>query len=180
VRTTRKQILEASEEDPDAGDGFGEQDDEENAGELERHEPGEDLPSQSVQADDHTSSQSEQEEESEAEHSDGHEPGPQPAENLTFTLRKKRDEDRIKGKAISCQLVRVPTCKRYCILILYCQAIWDALLDARIRLQKSVVAANRLPAVRLRCSIGLPVTLHCLSALGPLRIHGCSGMPGNP
>lgn len=34
-------------------------------------------------------------------------------------------------------------------LDLLIQAIWDSLLDARIRLQKSITAANRLPAVSL-------------------------------
>ncbi|VDC06463.1 unnamed protein product [Peniophora sp. CBMAI 1063] len=50
------------------------------------------------------------------------------ADDLSAALRQKRDEDRSKGKAVSRQLT-----------------LWDALLDARIRLQKSVQAANRLP-----------------------------------
>lgn len=49
-------------------------------------------------------------------------------EDLSSTLWKTREEDRKKGKAVVRQL-----------------AIWDSLLDARIRLQKSVTAANRLP-----------------------------------
>jgi len=48
--------------------------------------------------------------------------------DLSSSLHKTRDEDRKKGKAISRQIV-----------------LWDSLLDARIRLQKSVTAGNRLP-----------------------------------
>ncbi|KAG8988703.1 rRNA-processing protein bfr2, partial [Tulasnella sp. 427] len=48
--------------------------------------------------------------------------------HLADALRKTREQDRAKGKAVAKQL-----------------ATWDTLLDARIRLQKSVVAANRLP-----------------------------------
>ncbi|KAG9046653.1 rRNA-processing protein bfr2 [Tulasnella sp. UAMH 9824] len=47
---------------------------------------------------------------------------------LAEALRKTREQDRAKGKAVAKQL-----------------ATWDTLLDSRIRLQKSVVAANRLP-----------------------------------
>ncbi|KAK7056217.1 rRNA-processing protein bfr2 [Paramarasmius palmivorus] len=52
---------------------------------------------------------------------------------LSATLREKRDEDRRKGAAVSRQI-----------------SIWDTLLDARIRLQKSAIAANRLPASQWR------------------------------
>ncbi|KAH7927856.1 TRAUB-domain-containing protein [Leucogyrophana mollusca] len=51
-----------------------------------------------------------------------------PADDLASSLRKTRDEDRKKGKAVSRQI-----------------ALWDSLLDARIRLQKAVTAGNRLP-----------------------------------
>ncbi|KAI0060943.1 TRAUB-domain-containing protein [Artomyces pyxidatus] len=50
------------------------------------------------------------------------------ADDLSSTLQQKRVEDRKKGQAVSRQL-----------------SLWDNLLDARIRLQKSAVAANRLP-----------------------------------
>ncbi|KAG2141350.1 TRAUB-domain-containing protein [Suillus clintonianus] len=53
---------------------------------------------------------------------------PKHTENLSSTLRKTRDEDRKKGKAVSKQI-----------------ALWDSLLDARIRLQRAVSAGNRLP-----------------------------------
>lgn len=48
--------------------------------------------------------------------------------DLFSNLRKTREEDRKRGKAISKQI-----------------ALWDSLIDARIRLQKSVTAGNRLP-----------------------------------
>lgn len=48
--------------------------------------------------------------------------------DLFSNLRKTREEDRERGKAISKQI-----------------ALWDSLVDARIRLQKSVTAGNRLP-----------------------------------
>ncbi|KAG8887629.1 hypothetical protein FRB98_009297 [Tulasnella sp. 332] len=47
---------------------------------------------------------------------------------LADALRKTREQDREKGKAVTKQL-----------------ATWDVLLDARIRLQKSIVSANSLP-----------------------------------
>ncbi|EMD39043.1 hypothetical protein CERSUDRAFT_72278 [Gelatoporia subvermispora B] len=50
-------------------------------------------------------------------------------DDLASTLRKTREEDRQKGKAVSRQI-----------------ALWDQLLDARIQLQKAATAANRLPA----------------------------------
>jgi len=48
--------------------------------------------------------------------------------DLRSTIRQRRDEDKRKGKAVSQQL-----------------SLWDSLLDARICLQKSVTASNRLP-----------------------------------
>ncbi|TFK39409.1 apoptosis-antagonizing transcription factor [Crucibulum laeve] len=52
----------------------------------------------------------------------------EPVEDISSTLRKTREEDRNKGKSVSRQI-----------------ALWDSLLDARIRLQKSVTTANKLP-----------------------------------
>ncbi|KAH9967326.1 apoptosis-antagonizing transcription factor [Russula dissimulans] len=46
---------------------------------------------------------------------------------LSTTIRQRRDEDRKKGKVVTKQL-----------------SLWDSLLDARIRLQKSVTASNQL------------------------------------
>ncbi|KAH8832462.1 hypothetical protein DL96DRAFT_1704525 [Flagelloscypha sp. PMI_526] len=49
-------------------------------------------------------------------------------DDLTVALRKKREEDRRKGQAVSAQLT-----------------LWNTLMDARIRAQKISVAASRLP-----------------------------------
>jgi len=48
--------------------------------------------------------------------------------DLSNTIRQRRDEDKRKGRALSKQ-----------------SSLWDSLLDARIHLQKSVTASNRLP-----------------------------------
>ncbi|KAF8884990.1 apoptosis-antagonizing transcription factor [Infundibulicybe gibba] len=56
----------------------------------------------------------------------------EPVDDLSSTLKQKREEDRKKGKAVSRQI-----------------ALWDNLLDARIRLQKAVAGANRLPTESL-------------------------------
>ncbi|KAA1468761.1 TRAUB-domain-containing protein [Dentipellis sp. KUC8613] len=55
-------------------------------------------------------------------------PEPEPEQDLATTLRQTRESDVKKGKAVKRQL-----------------GLWDSLLDARIRMQKSVVSANRLP-----------------------------------
>ncbi|KAG5652042.1 hypothetical protein H0H81_006492 [Sphagnurus paluster] len=137
VKTTRKQIMEESDEDmsnQDENEGEGsESEDEEpaaqqdqfsNAGEAEDSEEEEDA-----------SDDEEEEEENQAPplHTKvnflkNSNEGQENAEDLSSGLRKKRDEDREKGKAVSSQI-----------------ATWDSLLDARIRIQKTVAAANRLP-----------------------------------
>ncbi|KAF8661273.1 hypothetical protein AX16_001374 [Volvariella volvacea WC 439] len=48
--------------------------------------------------------------------------------DMAAALQRTREADRKKGKAVARQI-----------------AIWDAILDARIQLQKAVTAANRLP-----------------------------------
>ncbi|KAI5121507.1 hypothetical protein M0805_006544 [Coniferiporia weirii] len=53
---------------------------------------------------------------------------PLPGNDLSSTLKRTRDEERKKGKSVSRQL-----------------AMYDSLLDARIRLQKCVTSMNRLP-----------------------------------
>ncbi|KII85809.1 hypothetical protein PLICRDRAFT_44220 [Plicaturopsis crispa FD-325 SS-3] len=116
VSTTRSQLLAQNASDGSDTDGDGDD---------IRHEASEDD----------SESQTEGEDEdvpSPVRHADPIVPSPSaiepdPAEDLSSTLRKTRDEDRKKGKAVSRQL-----------------AIWDALLDARIRLQKSSTAANKL------------------------------------
>ncbi|KAJ3878929.1 apoptosis-antagonizing transcription factor [Lentinula edodes] len=51
------------------------------------------------------------------------------AVDITLALRKTQDEDRKKGLAVSRQI-----------------GIWDSLLDARIRIQKSISSSNTLPS----------------------------------
>ncbi|KAJ3982565.1 apoptosis-antagonizing transcription factor [Lentinula detonsa] len=51
------------------------------------------------------------------------------AKDITVMLRKTQNEDRKKGLAVSRQI-----------------GIWDSLLDARIRLQKSITCSNTLPS----------------------------------
>ncbi|KAF8478778.1 apoptosis-antagonizing transcription factor [Gautieria morchelliformis] len=50
------------------------------------------------------------------------------ADTLSSSLQRTRVADKLKGRAVSRQL-----------------KIWDSLVDARIRLQKAVTAANKLP-----------------------------------
>ncbi|KAG6868416.1 hypothetical protein C0993_003360 [Termitomyces sp. T159_Od127] len=70
-------------------------------------------------------------------------------EDISSELSKKREADRNKGKAVSRQI-----------------AFWDTLLDARIRLQKAVTAANRLPPpLALKEQLELP---ECQEALNKL------------
>ncbi|KAI5894888.1 TRAUB-domain-containing protein [Schizophyllum commune H4-8] len=76
-------------------------------------------------------SASEEEDEAHGQHSPAPEakssaPAPK-TDDLTDSLRKNREADVRKGKAVARQV-----------------AIWDTLLDARIRLQKSVTAAQKL------------------------------------
>ncbi|KAF5338614.1 hypothetical protein D9611_012816 [Ephemerocybe angulata] len=52
----------------------------------------------------------------------------EPSGDLTSTLKTAREADRRKGKAVAKQI-----------------ALWDGLLDSRIRLQKAVLATNKLP-----------------------------------
>ncbi|KAG8732997.1 rRNA-processing protein bfr2 [Ceratobasidium sp. 428] len=49
-------------------------------------------------------------------------------DNLTETLRKTREADKDKGRAIVQQ-----------------RALWDSLVETRIRMQKAAIASNRLP-----------------------------------
>jgi protein AATF/BFR2 len=74
-------------------------------------------------------------------------PEAEAADDVSSTLRQKREEDINKGKAIARQIASI----FFLFSLLFPeppQAIWDSLLDARIRLQKAVTASNRLPVVR--------------------------------
>lgn len=66
---------------------------------------------------------------------------------LSSTLRRAREEERKKGKAVSRQMVCPFHAVYYLILtaVSLVKAIFDSLLDARIRLQKCVASMNRLP-----------------------------------
>ncbi|KAG2366961.1 apoptosis-antagonizing transcription factor [Suillus spraguei] len=126
IKTSRKQLMEYDDSDY-GSDG----DDDETGSELERDEDEEELVNKVP------SSQSEPESEPDAQmlisttvatKSTTSSEDPKHSENISLTLRKTRDEDRKKGKAVSKQI-----------------ALWDSLLDARIRLQRAVSAGNRLP-----------------------------------
>ena len=93
-------------------------------------------------------SEGEEEGESEGEEEGGVEPGGEEHENASTELKKNRENDKRKGKAVSRQIVSVFIAGRSVGLLTKRQAIWDALLEARIRMQKAVTAANTLPKVR--------------------------------
>ncbi|KAJ7453982.1 apoptosis-antagonizing transcription factor [Mycena galericulata] len=126
VKTSRKQLMEES--DRDLGNLEDDSPDENSESDAQSNRGGDDE-------DDDQSIPSESEPEETNEEPEGTSPPkrsnlePDPAEDLPSTMRKTREEDRKKGKAVSQQI-----------------SIWETLLDARIRLQKSVTATNRLPA----------------------------------
>ncbi|KAI0033667.1 apoptosis-antagonizing transcription factor [Vararia minispora EC-137] len=132
VKTSRKQLMD--EDDVSAASDHGEPEEDASDDDTSRRE--EATTRQSAL------SASEEDEEDEEERRPSECPAPRQrksrddegadasdADDLSAALRQKRDEDRRKGKAVSRQLT-----------------LWDALLDARIRIQKSVSAANRLPS----------------------------------
>ena len=55
-------------------------------------------------------------------------------------------DDVRKGQAVKAQLVCYKLWYFWLLTYIF-QQLWDTLLDTRIRLQKSVVASNRFPAV---------------------------------
>jgi protein AATF/BFR2 len=129
TKTSRKQLIEYDGSDYGSSEG----DDDETSSEPERDEDKDELDNEVP------SSQSELENEPDAPtlisttlaaKSTASYKDPEHTENLTSRLRKTRDEDRKKGKAVSKQI-----------------ALWDSLLDARIRLQRAVSAGNRLPSL---------------------------------
>ncbi|KAF8801308.1 TRAUB-domain-containing protein [Phlegmacium glaucopus] len=161
VRTSRKKLMENDEEDDSGGeiqddeesyheedgeDGEDEEDegDEEHEHEEEneeRHVRFEDVPSKkqpwktngAISDEDIPSESGDGSEESEREKepttpSNFSSENLGPSEDTSSTLKKKREEDLEKGQAVKRQV-----------------ALWDSLLDTRIRLQKSVVSANQLP-----------------------------------
>lgn len=73
-------------------------------------------------------------------------PSDEQAGDVTTSLKKSREDDIQKGQAVKAQLVRGNILRLYVLTCVF-QQLWDTLLDMRIRLQKSMVAANRFPAV---------------------------------
>ncbi|KAI4523943.1 TRAUB-domain-containing protein [Schizophyllum commune Loenen D] len=142
-RASRAQLLGDDDEEETDGEeavdqpnGLHEDDsdaEEHNDGLEEHDEVSEEDDGKAPDASEEEESGSEDEDEDEArEHqlpaSETKPPAPAPqTDELTDSLRKNREADLRKGKAVARQV-----------------AIWDTLLDARIRLQKSVTAAQRL------------------------------------
>ncbi|KAH0582952.1 hypothetical protein H2248_010850 [Termitomyces sp. 'cryptogamus'] len=109
---------EADEEEEDADEEEGEEE-EEDADEVEGEER-----SEQGDEDDEEAPTPQKKSKLEKRTAEKHEHG----DSISSELVRKREADRKKGKAVSRQI-----------------ALWDSLLDARIRLQKAVTAANRLP-----------------------------------
>ncbi|KAK2465660.1 hypothetical protein APHAL10511_002204 [Amanita phalloides] len=139
VTTTRKSLLEGdsaqegSEEDEER-DGSGGEDEQ-----LAPRERGDDDEIEKEDDDDENDNQNESSNDdaegkgeaagypfTSASKNAGHE---EQEQDMSADLRRKREEDKRKGKAVSRQM-----------------AIWDALLEARIRMQKAVTVTNLLPA----------------------------------
>ncbi|KAF7430554.1 rRNA-processing protein bfr2 [Pleurotus ostreatus] len=119
IRTSRKQLLQGSEDEAMS--------DEESEGDEDAAGPGD-----SGGEDDDMRSESEatsvDDEEKEDLTTKPHAGYDQENINIPTTLQKTREDDRRKGKAITRQI-----------------AVWDSLLDARIRLQKVATSSNKLP-----------------------------------
>ncbi|KAJ6624963.1 apoptosis antagonizing transcription factor-domain-containing protein [Mycena sp. CBHHK59/15] len=128
VKTSRKQLMDGSDEEPsDPGDNISGEDSESDAPEQDaKEDEDESIPSQS---DPEEASGDEDEVPSHAPPKQQYPSESDPVEDLPATLRKTWEDDRRKGKAVAQQIV-----------------LWETLLDARIRLQKSATAANRLPS----------------------------------
>ncbi|CAE7212503.1 unnamed protein product [Rhizoctonia solani] len=121
ARTSRSQLYEfddETDEEIEADSTGNSQDEPDESGvedEEDHHEPKDALESKQPSGDE--------------DESGGSEPGDGgQVDNLTQTLKKTREADKDKGRAIIQQ-----------------RALWDSLLETRIRLQKSATASNRLP-----------------------------------
>ncbi|KAK0467300.1 apoptosis-antagonizing transcription factor [Desarmillaria tabescens] len=117
VRTSRKQLMEESSQDEDEG----EEEDEEEESSVQGDDEDEVENEEPVHGGDDTF-----EKKNALPGSDNQKHTDQ--DDLSSTLKRGREQDRKKGAAVAQQL-----------------SIWNSLLNARIRLQKSVNAANRLP-----------------------------------
>lgn len=139
VRTSRKQLLEDTDDSVNEDSDEGQAEVTNNSSGNEESDDDEREPivgriSATRLPDDEAPSESE-EEESEEERSAPRRRLPstdasreQPAEDVALNLKQTRADDVKKGQSVKRQI-----------------ALWDSLLDTRIRLQKSVVSANRLP-----------------------------------
>ncbi|EPQ56406.1 TRAUB-domain-containing protein [Gloeophyllum trabeum ATCC 11539] len=132
VRTSRKQLMDTDEDEELSEDDVGEApldhegDEAESSGSED--EDDEEIPSESGSEDEDEPPPKSTKAFSSHVNDHSQDQSAPPAEDISSTLRKTREEDRKKGKAVSRQLT-----------------LWDSILDARIRLQKAVTAANRLP-----------------------------------
>lgn len=140
VRTSRKQLMEDSDlEGSNGGEDFDEEDEEGGGEDLDKDERDDEVDGgveDSEESVEEEEVQSGSEKDAEEEVSEPEFPqtsrkrskSPEAAEDMTSAMKVKREEDRKKGKAVAKQI-----------------ALWDTLLDTRIRLQKAVVASNDLP-----------------------------------
>ncbi|CEL56209.1 Protein bfr2 OS=Schizosaccharomyces pombe (strain 972 / ATCC 24843) GN=bfr2 PE=1 SV=1 [Rhizoctonia solani AG-1 IB] len=128
VRTSRSQLYEfddVTDEDVEGGSTAGEteEDSEESVAKDEENI----NKSHSISEDEEE--QSEGDSDDESVHSQSSDAAPDhTTDNLTAALKKSREVDKDKGRAIIQQ-----------------RALWDSLLETRIRLQKAATATNRLP-----------------------------------
>ncbi|EKM81940.1 hypothetical protein AGABI1DRAFT_70492 [Agaricus bisporus var. burnettii JB137-S8] len=133
VKTSRRKLMESEDEEDNIED-----QDEESSDDDERiqGEQGwdDEIPSDSEQEGDQQESEIEAAGEERIAARSGErkkEDEPTQVDHLSNVLRKTREEDLKKGKALVRQL-----------------NIWDALLDARIRLQKAVTTVNKIASSR--------------------------------
>ena len=184
---SRKQLLEDLDEgsDENADEQSGEGGSEEDVSNDEGDEDSEDqseavrgshdhifvrrLPSASEESDD--SSEVEGEKPSTVEPSDQVPPVQVHSNDVTSTLQETRENDIKKGQAVKRQIVRVLCCPRRTLSYLQTtQALWDTLLDTRIRLQKSVVSANTLPSASFKFTVRILPSLNRFTAIADERV----------
>ncbi|KZT27772.1 TRAUB-domain-containing protein [Neolentinus lepideus HHB14362 ss-1] len=147
VRTSRKQLMEdGGDEDTSGEDGDHDFSDSQGGDSGEEDDVPSDSASDDVEDEDILRPPPTKVSSDKTKGPSSTENSPAPVEALSSSLRKTREEDRRKGKAVSRQIVRTSYLPPlFTSLISTLQTLWDSILDARIRLQKAVTAANRLP-----------------------------------
>ena len=153
VKASRKQLLEDSDEenelDEDEDADLREESDLEER--MEEHEGAELLQNGEIPSESDNETEGEESgEEEPASRLPPTQPSTKDAEredDMTTTLSKIREEDLKKGQAVKRQLVRAAEFRCIRRNPYSLQSLWDTLLDTRIRMQKSVATANRLPPV---------------------------------